>query len=145
MSTSPPVVVVPDAGVDAGPRPADLAKAKDLLSDLQWCIAHKATQNPANAGEGDASTECDAVATMRAKTTDPDVAQALDDAAALCAFDIPLVTANEALDHLRNSTSQASKLLMCTIASKEIAKAKAVKAKDPKVARTDARRASFCH
>jgi hypothetical protein len=71
----------------------------------------------------------------------------LDEALQLCGFDVPLLVANEALDHLKTSTSQASVRLMCSVSAKEIAKAKAVRPKDPKVLHAEHRRSASgrCH
>lgn len=150
VSATAPVVVVPPP-VDAGPPPATRAesdRAKNWLADIQLLVAKQVTTSPNLAsGEGEVTTICDAVTAQRPKTTDPDVIATLDQALALCAFDVPLLVANEALDHLKTSTSQASVRLMCEVSLKEIGKARAVRPKDPKVARAYARRASLnrCH
>lgn len=149
-SATAPVVVVPPP-VDAGPPPAtraEIDRAKNWLADIQLLVAKQVTTSPELAsGEGEINTICDAVTAQRPKTTDPEVAATLDQALALCAFDVPLLVANEALDHLKTSTSQASVRLMCEVSAKEIAKARAVKPKDVKVARAIQRRASInrCH
>jgi hypothetical protein len=135
---------------DAAP-PADAGHASDagrerarqVLADLKWMIAHKTT-SPANAGEGDAVSKCDAVAASHAGEADPEVQALLDEAAALCAFDVPLVTANEALDQLRFTPSQASRLLGCNVAQRETDRARAVHPRDARVRQADARRASLC-
>jgi hypothetical protein len=106
--------------------------------------AHRVSMNPAKAGEGDVSSKCDAVEHARGGENSVDVARVLDDAAALCAFDVPLLNASEALDHLRFGTSHASKSLMCGIAKRELDKARAVKARDARIFALDARRANAC-
>jgi hypothetical protein len=145
----------PDAGpppvVDAGPSPATLQaieRSRQWLEDLRWSVEHKTTVNPTKAGEGDADTKCDAVAAARdglTEASDPAYRKNLDDAAALCAFDIPLVRAHEALDRLRFSPSQASHLLQCNVAGRELDKARAVKPRDGLLRQLDARRANLCH
>jgi hypothetical protein len=130
-----------DAGVDAA---AALGRARGLLEDIRWMCAHRASVNPAKAGEGDVSSKCDAVERMRSTEIAPEATHVLDEAAALCAFDVPLLTASEALDHLKFGTSQASKALMCGVARREIDKARAVKARDARIFALDARRANAC-
>ncbi|MDF2697378.1 MAG: hypothetical protein K0S65_5761, partial [Labilithrix sp.] len=98
--------------------------------------------------EGDVATKCDAVDASRASlgaAPDPELVKVLDEGAALCAFDVPLLTASESLDHLRGTPSQASRLLMCNVAAREIAKARAVRPNDPRVRSADGRRASLCN
>jgi hypothetical protein len=145
---STPVVVTP--AVDAGPSPAarELERANGWLADLKFLLAHKVTTSPKLiSGEGDATAICDAATAARPKTTDPETVRTLDEALQLCGFDVPLLVANEALDHLKTSTSQASVRLMCSVSAKEIAKAKAVRPKDPKVLHAEHRRSASgrCH
>jgi hypothetical protein len=145
---STPVVVAPP--VDAGPSPTarELERANGWLADLKFLLANKVTTSPKLiSGEGDATAICDAANAARPKTTDPETARTLDEALPLCAFDVPLLVANEALDHLKTSTSQASVRLMCSVSAKEIAKARAVKPKDPKVLHAERRRSASgrCH
>jgi hypothetical protein len=126
---------------------AAVDRAKQLVADIRWMISKGVTVNPAKAGEGDVATKCDAVESTRAglgSHPDPELVEILDDGAGLCAFDVPLLTASESLDHLRGSPSQASRLLMCTVATREIAKARAVRPNDPRVRRTEGRRATAC-
>ncbi|MBX3209842.1 MAG: hypothetical protein KF764_32720 [Labilithrix sp.] len=103
--------------------------------------------NRDKAGEGDVTTKCDALDAMRAGAggdPDADLAAILDEGTSLCAFDVPLLTASEALDHLRGNPTQASRLLMCNVAQREIAKARAVRAGDPRVRSAEGRRATAC-
>lgn len=135
------------ASAQAAANAAAIEKAKNLVADLKWMIAHNVTQNPAKAGEGDASTKCNAVETSQkalTPATDPELKKHIEEAVALCAFDIPLTTAIEALDHLRFTPSQASRRLMCDVALKELEKARAVKPKDTKLRGVDARRKETC-
>lgn len=127
---------------------AALEKVRQAVDDLKWMVAHHVTQNPASAGEGDASTRCSTIESS-AKTLAPDASvelkKAVDEGVALCAFDVPITTAIEALDHLRVSPSQASRRLMCDVATKEIDKARVVRPKDVRVRTADARRRDSCH
>lgn len=146
-SVSTPVVVVPPAA-SSGPSPAvraaELERAKGWLADLKFLLASKTTTSKeVVSGEGDATAICDAAVAARPKATDPELAAVLDECGQLCAFDVPLLVANEALDHLKTSTSQASVRLMCTVSAKEIAKAKALKPKDPKVRDVERRRSTI--
>lgn len=146
-TVSTPIVVVPPVGPTPSAR-AELDRAKGWLADLKFLLSNKITTSPQLiSGEGDAASICDAVAVARPKATGADLVATLDEAGALCAFDVPLLVANEALDHLKTSTSQASVRLMCTVSAKEIAKARAVKPKDPKVLQADRRRSASgrCH
>ena len=156
----------PDAGVDAGtlavvdagPPPPPridptiaantlaLARAKTDLADVQWVVAHNVTLNPAKP-DGEVASKCDANEAAEAKFTDASPAElraVLDQTKALCAFDVPLVTASEALDQLRNGQSQASRRLSCNVAKTEIDKARLVKPRDLKMLRLDVRRDSLC-
>jgi hypothetical protein len=133
-----------DAGHDAAPAStAGRDRGRQLLADLKWMIGNKTT-TPEAGGDGDAASKCDAVATASAKETDPEARALLEEATALCAFDVPLLTANEALDQLRFTPSQASKLLGCNVARKEIDRARVARPKDPKLHRTEARRGTLC-
>jgi hypothetical protein len=126
---------------------AALDRSRQWLADLKWTVAHKATANPQKAGEGDAASKCDAVEAARtsvAPDAEPEYRTNLDEASALCAFDVPLVTAAEALDQLRFSPSQASRLLMCKVARREIDRARAVHPRDAKVRHLDSRRGNLC-
>jgi len=139
------------APVDAGPDPVVVAREAALkratlwLAGLKFLVAVKKSNAKEVEGEGDAESICDAVKSARAKATDTEVAAKLDESLALCAFDIPLVYANEALDHLATASSQASVRLMCERSGQEIAKAKAVSKTDQRVRIAEARRAGRCH
>jgi hypothetical protein len=146
----------PPASPDAGPPPASTTNAAAIershqwLEDLRWFVAHNATVNPEKAGEGDAASKCDDVQAAREALgqdahPDPSYKQNLDGAAELCAFDVPLINAREALDRLRFSPSQASRLLQCNVARREIDKARAVHPRDARVRQLDARRGGVCH
>jgi hypothetical protein len=151
VALAPPPPPAPTPIVDAGPSPATLQaieRSQQWLDDLRWSVEHKSTVNPKKAGEGDADSKCDAVAAAREGLTDdadPTYQKNLDDAAALCAFDIPLVRAHEALDRLGYTPSQASRLLQCNVSRRELDKARAVKPHDRLLLQLDARRANVCH
>jgi hypothetical protein len=150
-ASAPPPTMSALLPVDAGPSPAvlaqrqkDLAQAKAWLADLQLLVSIQATTSPKQQSDtGDAVSICDAVKAARAKTTDAEIAATLDPSVDLCGFDIPLVVANESLDQLRGSRSQASVRLMCGVSAREIAKAKAVRPTDPKVRAAEAKRRSI--
>ena len=129
-------------------RAAAVARAKELVADVRWMIDEGVTVNRAKAGEGDVATKCDGIESMRSsmgRDPDPELVKVLDEGTGLCAFDVPLLTASESLDHLRGTPSQASRLLVCNVAAREIAKARAVRANDPRVRSVEARRGSLCH
>ena len=125
---------------------AALDHAKADLADVQWMVAHNVTLNPAKP-DGEVASKCDANASAEAKVTaatPADLHATLDQIKALCAYDVPLVTASEALDQLRNAQSQASRRLSCNVAKTEIDKARLVKPRDIKLLRLDVRRDSLC-
>lgn len=122
-------------------------RARQLVSDLRWLVAHNVTQNPAKAGEGDASTKCSSVQSSQKSLgadPNPELKKLLDEAATLCAFDIPLTTAVEALDQLRFSPSQASRKLMCDVATRELERARTIRPRDPRLRSVSARRKEAC-
>ncbi|MBX3213061.1 MAG: hypothetical protein KF850_13580 [Labilithrix sp.] len=128
-------------------RSAATARARELVDDVRWMVAKGVTMNRDKAGEGDVTTKCDALEATRSglgDAPDPELVAVLDEGAALCAFDVPLLTASESLDHFRGNPTQASRLLMCNVAEREIAKARAIRPGDPRVLRADARRLGAC-
>lgn len=136
------------AAASAAARAAAVERAKRTVDDIRWMISKGVTVNREKAGEGDVATKCDAVESMRASSArdpDPELLKILDEGASLCAFDVPLLTAGESLDHLRGTPSQASRLLMCNVAAREIAKARAVRPNDPRVRSAEARRIATCN
>lgn len=150
-----PVPVIVDAGPPPPPRvdPAvqanaiALERARTDLGDVQWLVAHNVTSNPART-DGEVASKCDANASAVAKlgpTSPPELRETLEQTQALCAFDVPLVTAKEALDQLGNVQSQASRRLSCNVARTELEKARQVKPRDIKLLRLDARREPLCN
>lgn len=136
------------AAASAAARSAAVGRATQAVDDIRWMISKGVTVNREKAGEGDVATKCDAVESMRASSArdpDPEFLKVLDEGASLCAFDVPLLTASESLDHLRGTPSQASRLLMCNVAAREIAKARAVRPNDPRVRSAEARRIATCN
>jgi hypothetical protein len=134
------------AAAAAAANAAAIERAKQLVADLKWMSAHNVTQNPAKAGEGDASTKCGTAASSRkglGPTSDPELKKLVDEAMSLCAFEIPIATAAEALDQLRFSPSQASRRLMCDVAARELDRARAVKT-NARLRSVDARRREAC-
>jgi len=138
-----------DAGaavVDAGTH-ANIEKAKEMLADIQWMVHNGVTVNRKKPGDGDITTKCEAIENMKSSPghNDPEMKKAIEDAEALCAFDVPLLTASEALDHLRGMPSQASRILTCDAAKRDLDKARQVKPKDRKLAGLDAKRHHLCN
>lgn len=152
-----PVVAI-DAGPPAPPPPpridpavqqnaVALERAKADLADVQWLVAHNVTSNPAKP-DGEVASKCDANAAAIAKlgpAAPPELRETLEQTKALCAFDVPLVTAKEALDQLANVQSQASRRLSCNVARTELEKARQVKPRDIKLLRLDGRREPLCN
>jgi hypothetical protein len=131
----------------AAANAAAITRSKQLVTDLEWLVAHNVTQDPAKAGEGDASTKCSTVDGLQkglGADPDPELKKLVDEAAALCAFDIPVATAVEALDQLRYRPSQASRRLMCDVASREVDRARQVRPRDPRLRSVEARRREAC-
>lgn len=127
---------------------AAIERAKQLVTDLKWMAAHNVTQNPANAGEGDASTKCGTVASAQTSlgaASSPDLRKILEEAASLCAFEIPIATATEAIEQLRFASSQASRRLHCDVAGREIERARSIRTKDARIRSLEARRREACH
>jgi hypothetical protein len=141
VDAAPPdagAIIIQDAAADAAA--AARVRAQALLADIRWMIDKGVSTNPAKAGEGDLASKCSTVESMRASQR----LRELDDAAALCAFDVPLVHAGEAMRQLHYSPSQASRRLQCDVASREIARARAARPSDPRVRKAEAQRIEAC-
>lgn len=128
-ASAPPVTSVTTAAVTASASPAAAAKAVEKatkeLADIKATIAKDAkTKKPGN----DVQVVCDAL--ENEKSLDAEHKKILDEAKDLCAYDVPLYIATEALDQMGKTPSQASVLLSCKVASRELAKAKAAKPND---------------
>lgn len=128
----------------AAANAAALERAKGILADIRWMVSKGVTVHPSKSGDGDLGTQCDTIAATRNPSASAELTAVLDEAKELCAFDVPLLTASEALERHGISPSQASRLLMCSVAEREIAKARQVHAADPRVRRLDARRIEAC-
>lgn len=125
---------------------AALDKAKQQVTDVHALLNHGKDQpKPA---ESDLKSRCEEIETVRATVetrTDPDVKPFVESSKQLCSFDVPLYSANTALDQMRFSASQASKLLVCKVAERDIAKARKFKPNSFKVQSTENRFKSVCH
>ncbi len=152
---SAPVVDASAVQVDAGPPvpavdpavQANMEKAKEILADIQWMVHHGVTVNRKKPGDGDVTTKCEAIEGLKgaAGHNDPEMKKTIEEAEALCAFEVPLLTASEALDHLRGMPSQASRILTCDAARRDLDKARQVKPKDRKLLGLDAKRRQLCN
>jgi hypothetical protein len=122
-SSAPPVTSATVPAAPAGPKPSEKTAAQ--LADIKATIAKDAkTKKSGN----DVQVVCDAL--ENEKAADPEHKKLLDEAKDLCAYDVPLYVATEALDQMGKTPSQASVLLSCKVASRELAKAKAAKPND---------------
>lgn len=137
---------VVDAGVDSGAH-ANVERAKETLADIQWMVTHRVTVNRKKPGDGDITTKCEEIEKVKSSpaASDAEMKKVLEEAEAVCAFDVPLLTASEALDHLQGMPSQASRILTCSAAGHDLDKARAVKPKDRKLLGLDARRRQLCN
>lgn len=148
-TTPPPVVTAPPPPVDPNAMPATeraaLEKAKQQLTEIQSLLNHGKDQpKPA---ESDLKSRCEEIETVRTtveKRTEADVKPFVDASKQTCSFDVPLYSANNALDQMRFSASQASKLLVCKVAERDIAKARTLKPNHMKVRNTEIRFNSVC-
>lgn len=143
-STPPPPPTDPNA-MPAADRAA-LDKAKQQLTEVQALLNHPKDQ--AKPAESDLKSRCEEIETTRTqieKRTDPDVKPFVDASKQTCSFDVPLFSANNALDQMRFSASQASKLLVCKVAERDIAKARSLKPNHFKVRSAETRFHSVCH
>ena len=139
----------PASTIDAGGIEADkeaLKKAKAVLASIETSVAKRTMSDPASPGE-DAKMKCATLDEQKAaleKQTDPEAKAVVEKASTLCAFDVPLLAASDVLDQMKNPRSQASKLLFCTSAEREIKQARAVKPNDPQLRKVYGRWVSLC-
>ena len=139
----------PASTIDAGGIEADkeaLKKAKVLVGSIETSVTKHVMSDPASPGE-DAKMKCatfDEQKAALAKQTDPEAKALVEKASTLCSFDVPLLAATDVLDQMKNPRSQASKLLFCTSAEREIKQARAVKPNDPQVRKVYGRWVSLC-
>jgi hypothetical protein len=146
-ASAPPVTSVTAASTAAASATAAAAAAKATekaavqLADIKATIAKGSkTKKPGN----DVQVVCDTLESQRATATDPEHKKILDEAHELCSFDVPLYVAVEALDQMGKTPSQASVLLSCKVASRELAKAKAKKPTDKHYRDVDNRFKTVC-
>ena len=147
-ATAPPsstVIAPPDP---LGADRATFDAAKKTLAEVQALVAKNVVKDPAKSDDSDAKTKCESLDAMLPKlephATDGDVQGFLESTKKVCGFDVPLLTATDALDSLRNHPSQASRRLMCNIAQKEIGKARATKPSNGRVHAADERWRRTC-
>lgn len=146
----PPTVVTPpppppDPNALSPTERATLDKAKQQLTEVQGLLSNHGKDKPA---ESDLKSRCEEIETARAqveKKNDADVKPFVDASKQTCSFDVPLFSANNALDQMRFSASQASKLLVCKVAERDIAKARSLKPNHFKVRSAETRFHSVCH
>lgn len=139
--------VAPAAPAASAASRAATERAKQLLGDIQWMVARGVTVNPEKPGDGDAVSKCEAIEasrTNRAASADPEHAKTLEQATELCSFDVPLLTAKDALEQLRRSTRPSSRQLGCDVAVREIDKARKFRPDDTRVRDLNARRKAAC-
>lgn len=126
---------------------ADVEKATALFEEIED-LANKGTlKDAAKPNDPDAQARCATFDTMRAKLEkrpEPEVKTMLDSEKKVCGFDVPLLVAEDGIKQLGFSGSQASKQLSCNVIQRELEKARAVKADDPKVRSLDGRYHSIC-
>lgn len=133
----------------SGPSDADrqkLARAKKTLASIEGFVARGAPSDPSQPGE-DASLACASMAEQRPaleKLADPEARTAIERSSKLCAFDVPLLVASDSLDQLARSRSQSSTLLFCGSAQREIAQARSVDPRDPRVRALERKWAARC-
>ncbi len=107
---------------------AAFVQTKDLITNLEPLVKKGLLTNPDKPDEPDATTKCTANEEARHKlalATDPEAKKVAADAQRLCSLDVPVVSADKALKQLAGSSSQASHLLMCGLAQKDLDKARA--------------------
>ncbi|MBX3187774.1 MAG: hypothetical protein KF819_12195 [Labilithrix sp.] len=148
--TAPPP---PPPPASAAPVVADsdrvaLEQAKQHLADVESMVVRGVFTDPQKPEDGDAKMKCGNLESLRprleAMPTDPEIQRLLEREKRACGFDVPLLAAKAALDQERYSSSQASRLLTCTVASREIAKARSTKIDDKRLREVDARYRRTC-
>lgn len=125
---------------------AALALTKDAVRDLKAMVKLGSPTNPDKPDE-DANMKCASIDGARSRVealADPEAKPLLAEAERLCALDVPLMNADQALKQATLSPSQASRALMCGLAAKDLDKARRVKADDRRVHDIDARLTRAC-
>jgi len=126
---------------------AAFTKTKELVADLEGLVKKSALTHADRPDEPDATTKCASNEDARKKlalAADPEAKKVAIEAERLCSLDVPVISADKALKQLAGSSSQASHLLMCGLAKKDIDRARATKASDRRVRDLDARFAQAC-
>ncbi len=149
-SAPPPASVAskPDAGAgnDQNDR-AGVERATQLFEEIDELASKNTLKDPQRPDEPDAQARCASFESLRPKLEkrpEPEVKTMLDAEKRVSGFDVPLLVAEEAIRQLGFSGSQASKQLSCNVASKEIEKARAIKADDLKLRNVESRYRSIC-
>lgn len=130
--------------------PADRAaldQTKALVQELEALVKRGALTSRDKPDDVDATEKCSAgePARRRLETlADPEATKLATDLHRLCAYDVPLVSADHALKQLSLSGSQASRRLMCGIAAKDLDTARAARNPDRRLREIDARWARAC-
>ena len=130
--------------------PADRAaldQTKVLVQELEALVKRGALTSPDRPDDVDATEKCSVGEPARRRVEalgDPEATKLATDLRRLCAYDVPLVSADHALKQLSLSPSQASRRLMCGIAAKDLDTARAAKNADRRLRDIDARWAHSC-
>ena len=146
MMTATPSSLPTPADTMSPPDRAAFEQTKSAVADVEGMVKRGVLTNP-DKPEEDAAAKCAAVEDARARVealADPEAKKVAADARRLCAFEVPVMTADHALKQVTISPSQASRQLMCKYAQKDIDKARAVKPGDRRVRDLDARFTRSC-
>lgn len=151
---APVDTVVPKAAAAAVPAdtmpPADraaLEQAKATVAELEIMVKQGVVTNPDKPEDGDATAKCAGLEESRPRLeelADAEAKKAVADVKHLCSFEVPILSADKALKQVTISPSQASRKLICGFASKDIERARSVKASDRRVRDLEARFAKAC-
>jgi len=144
-----PSPAAPAASVDplSAPERAAYEGAKASLASLQTAVARGTLSDPKHPDDADARMRCDGFASSRptlAPRPEEAVQKVVADLDRLCSLEVPLIGAGEALARLNLSPSQASRRLMCGVASQDLERARAARATDPRVRDLDTRWKRTC-
>lgn len=126
---------------------AAFTQTRELVADLESLVKKGALTHADKPDEPDATTKCASNEDTRKKlagAADPEAKKVAADAQRLCSLDVPIISADKALKQLAGSSSQASHLLMCGLAQKDISKARSTKPSDNRVRDLDARFSRAC-
>lgn len=152
-----------------GPSAADrraIADAVAAWSELEPLLKRGLLTDKTKPGSGDATEKCERIDGVRPRlvllvgrldagtehlptqedggTVEADLRGLLAASQRACSVDIPLLQAKEALDQATYPSSQASKLLACDLAQREIARARAAKAEERRLYPLDGRFNQTC-